>query len=267
MNYYEVLGIRKTATPNEIKSAYKKLVKKYHPDIYPGDKSYAELKIKEINSAYEVLSNPTLKQEYDDTLIPTTTYSYTPPKYSETYSSKYSYDNYKKKYNTTSYRSSKDYSTYNYNTYDTQSRYTDYHRSKTPNSNYTNTSNDFTDNLVKGFDNMRQEEKILTIFFVIVLYFIFVIINIFQLSTLFDNTNKDNTSIHNYTHQNKVNQYYDKSNNSIYNQNSTKSDNFDINDYFTDDQLRSVYEEEYKDILTFSEFKELITEAYKKHYY
>ena len=42
MNHYEVLGIKKTATTSEIKEAYKELVKKYHPDIYPGDKSYAE---------------------------------------------------------------------------------------------------------------------------------------------------------------------------------------------------------------------------------
>ena len=53
---YEVLGISKGATEKEIKSAYKKLAKKYHPDLNKGPE--AEAKMKEINKAYEILSDP-----------------------------------------------------------------------------------------------------------------------------------------------------------------------------------------------------------------
>ena len=57
MNYYDILGISTTATNAEIKKAYKTLVKKYHPDVFDGDKSVADSKIKQLNEAYEVLSN------------------------------------------------------------------------------------------------------------------------------------------------------------------------------------------------------------------
>ena len=56
MNYYDVLRVSQNATLIEIKKAYKALVKRYHPDIYEGNKLYAENKIKEINEAYEILS-------------------------------------------------------------------------------------------------------------------------------------------------------------------------------------------------------------------
>lgn len=65
MNYYQILNIKNTATKSEIKNSYKKLVKKYHPDLYDGNKEYAENKIKEINEAYNILSNESSKAEYD----------------------------------------------------------------------------------------------------------------------------------------------------------------------------------------------------------
>ena len=63
-DYYEVLGIGKNATDAEIKSAYRKLAKKYHPDLNPGDKT-AEEKFKEVNEANDVLSDPEKRKRYD----------------------------------------------------------------------------------------------------------------------------------------------------------------------------------------------------------
>lgn len=63
-DYYEVLGIGKNATEAEIKSAYRKLAKKYHPDLNPGDKA-AEEKFKEVNEANDVLSDPEKRKRYD----------------------------------------------------------------------------------------------------------------------------------------------------------------------------------------------------------
>lgn len=63
-DYYEVLGINKNASEDEIKKAYRKLAKKYHPDLNQGDKT-AEKKFKEVNEAYDVLSDGTKKAQYD----------------------------------------------------------------------------------------------------------------------------------------------------------------------------------------------------------
>lgn len=64
IDYYKILGLKKNAKESEIKKAYRKLARKYHPDLNPDDKT-AEKKFKEINEANEVLSNPENRKKYD----------------------------------------------------------------------------------------------------------------------------------------------------------------------------------------------------------
>ena len=64
-DYYATLGVGKTATDKEIKQAFRKLARKFHPDVNPNDKA-AEARFKEINEANEVLSDPEKRRKYDE---------------------------------------------------------------------------------------------------------------------------------------------------------------------------------------------------------
>src|ERR671911_2190478 len=63
-NYYEILGVKRDAKPDEIKKAYRRLARKYHPDVNPGDKA-AEERFKLMSEAHDVLSDPKKRTVYD----------------------------------------------------------------------------------------------------------------------------------------------------------------------------------------------------------
>src|SRR5438477_8571431 len=63
-DYYETLGVARTADADEIRKSYRKLARKYHPDLNPGDKS-AEERFKNVQEAYDILSDPKKRQMYD----------------------------------------------------------------------------------------------------------------------------------------------------------------------------------------------------------
>lgn len=74
-NYYEILEVNSRASQEVIEKAYRVLIKKYHPDLYSGEKRmYAEQKVKDINEAYRILSDTFLKEQYDAELEKETFY-------------------------------------------------------------------------------------------------------------------------------------------------------------------------------------------------
>lgn len=225
MTFYEILGVSKNASQEEIRNAYKTLVKKYHPDLYQGDKSFAEKKTQEINEAYDILSDSEKRINYDTEINPSSysgSYNYTPPKYSSDYNP---YTSYQNRYSYTA----------------KSNKYENYHSSKTPNSDYHNQGD-------VVFDSFAR--KLGTNFLVIIVVFIFYLI-IFIATLLQYNS---------YKKEQKTKELNKSFNNTI-NETTNTLDNtnneFNINDYITDSELRQVYYKYYTDSYeSYEEFKE-----------
>ena len=242
MNYYEILKINQNASQKEIKEAYKSLIKKYHPDIYRGDKTFAENKTKQINEAYNVLSNEELKKQYDEEINPTPTYNYS--ENINIKNSKYSYDNYNKNKE-------------NFDYYDYEARrYTNYHRSKTPYSNYS-VKNDFNDAIVNKINKMTLTNKIRALIIVILIYLLLLLISFVQISAIFSdetsNTVLDSKNSYNYNNNSSTNKA-----------SSNKED--DINSYISDQELYNLYKKYYSDqFSSFYEFKQAVSDLLKDY--
>ena len=289
MNHYEVLGIKKTATQNEIREAYKKLVKKYHPDLYQGDKTFAEKKTQSINAAYEVLSDPELRKKYDDEITPNINNNY----YSNTNNStsatnsQYNYNtNYQNsRYNTsTSAYSYENYKKNNYTQYSSyddfyQRRYSNYHRSKVPNSNYTNYSSFHNKSVFESIFKTTKQQ-IFAVIIIFLIYFVTLFSNINNYKSSYQNTYTNNVTINQKSStNNKNNTNTDNNNNNSNKKNSNTTDDFytnyedfDINDYYTDSELQSIYESYYYETFgSFDEFKDALSKyvyyyLYKNYY-
>lgn len=252
MTHYEVLGISKNASQEEIKSAYKKLIKKYHPDLYQGDKSFAEKKAKEINAAYDVLSDENKKAEYDLSINPTytttQTYSYTPPKYSSDYDPYSSYSNYYKN----RYSSTNNYNnSYNYNVNRTQTNYSQQNDKKSA----------MYDQVFKRLGTTFSVILVVFIFYLIIFIATLMQYKAFQ-SNRKSTTDTSPSSSSSNTSNEKNSHYeeFDIDEDDI-------DDEFDINEYFSDSQLYQMYNEDYKDIFnSFAEFKEAYS-LYLQLYY
>lgn len=246
MNYYELLGVKRTASNDELKKAYKQLVKKYHPDLYTGDKSFAEQKTKEINVAYDTLSDATKRAEYDAEVFPApAVYSYTPPKY-DTAPNDYYRRQYEEKIRNSYQRE------YNYNDY--VAAYRAARRNAAAKSASKYSSNNYSEELYKKFSAMKYTTKVFVVLMIVLIYAILMIENLvntdyaryFHTESPKTTTTRTNTTLRT--------DFYDK-----YYDDKSKTE-FDINDYFSEDALHKLYDEKYyKKFDSYEDFREMFS--------
>lgn len=253
MDYYEILQVNKNASQKEIRNSYLHLIKKYHPDIYKGDKNFAEKKSKEVNIAYETLYDPIKRAEYDlelecETSKSPTYYEYTPPKYNNP--SSYHYQDYYRNKNT-----------YDFGDYD--KRYTDYHRSKMPNSNYsyTNNMNDqFSEKIVNSISKLNLPGKILIILIILGAYLVIFLLTIIKFNSF--TINDERGTIINNNNQNVDNTPENTSiSNTLKDNGETVENKFDINDYISESELLEAYYTYYSNTdISYTEFRDYVSD-------
>ena len=137
-----------------------------------------------------------------------------------------------------------------------------------------NSNNDFLDSVINKFSNLTSNTKLKIIFIVIIFYIVFVIINIFQLSSLLNNNqSKSNLNSSSKIEHSTDNQHTPSQKNSNEKTNTSSdssqyNNSFNINDYFSDSQLKDVYEKHYKEqYSSFYEFKKAVSQAYQEYYF
>ena len=253
MTYYDILGVKRTASSGEIKNAYKKLIKKYHPDIYNGDKEFAEKKAKEINIAYDTLSDETKRKEYDAEVFPVYTpssYNYTPPKYDTPPSGENYRRYYEEKYNQ---ERQKEYNYYDY-------AYRTTKKTTTKNNYYADkvnqTVNKYQEKASNTIVKFIQRNKAIGITLIILMYVTIIYFSFTRARAIFSGIQSDSSLLpgaRTSPKQNVTNStIIDPSiNNPLY-----INGVFNINALYSDAELRALYEKQFKNIFpTFAEFK------------
>ena len=216
MNYYEILKVSKHANEEEIKSSYKALVKKYHPDLYVGDKDFAEKKIKEINEAYKILSDPETKKEYDNYLNPPIEQNVY-----QTYQPKYDYN---------------------------QSKYSDYQQQTNDENKQNTVSWSLTQFITNKINNLDSKQQLRVFIFTLVFLFALLLINLIEIKSYLETgkspfqMHKQNTNSINTTQDDFDNDYYKYDSND--DNEDYYEDNFDLDEFFN--QLFEEYKQ-YKD--------------------
>lgn len=247
MNYYEILGVNKNSSQKEIRESYKNLVKKYHPDLYRGDKSFAEKKTKEINVAYDVLSNPEKRAEYDEEISPKPTYTENSYNQNVNYNqninynkSNLNYDDYKQKYSKNYYynnRNTRDGSEHDYSTYvnyENINKSYNYRYSQYGRSNYSNRKdyrNEIYDKIMNKFDKASSNTKrkiVISLFFI---YLLFIIFFLKDINTFFNPKNEiiNHSSSYQNEETNIINTNKNTNKNTLKKENTTNSRNDRIN--------------------------------------
>lgn len=251
MTHYDVLGVSKNATQEEIRKAYIKLVKKYHPDLNKDNQNYAEKKTKEINNAYDILSDKVKREKYDsETFRSSEEYKYNSSTTSDNVKTGENYKDY-----SDVYRKSKGYNYYQ-KAYNASTRYDPSYRDK-------------INNVYESID-ISNELKKLVVFFVV-----FLSMAIIVLKSVYD--------LRKYTNDNN---YYVAADNTVtleeYINLHPSYEEFDIYKFVTDNDLKKLYlqkiyeineEKEYAlnttniKIPTYDEFKEDFKKALYDYLY
>ncbi len=265
MTHYDVLGVSKSATQEEIRKAYIKLIKRYHPDLYYGDKKYAEKRTQEINNAYDILSDENARKKYDEEInvnTPPPSYAYTEPNYSDKARARNIYEevlkNYRKRYN--DYFDSRNNASNSYGNYQSGAA------RKKQKKVYSYKGYEKINELCEEWD-IGAGLKVAIIISIILLMAIFIILNSYVKTSLFSTTNtekhqaiipKTEEKIETDAQMNEVYkkiiesefcQIYDK-----FKDGYNLKDAEDVLDLVTEDVLEDIYDSYYSDMYTYDEF-------------
>lgn len=178
MNYYEILKVSKNASNKQIRDSYKKLIKQYHPDIYKGNKEFAEKITKDLNDAYDTLSNAEKRAEYDLSL-----------------SSDYNINN---NSNTTNYTQSSNYNYYR-KTYQSPSA-TNKKQEETWEQIFSTKIYNFVDERTK---NLCSKHRIRLVLLIIVIALFFMLMSMIDYIN-FQNTLTENSEQNNVSYENNI---------------------------------------------------------------